>query len=318
MRLRRPTILIAVVAIALAACSDDAAPETTLPATTAAPATTTTTEPAPPTTTTTTTVPVVVDIDPDVAAVLEAAFANAASGSWRAEGTWLVTGDLDGSGTTTTAEIAYVGAFDATTGDSLSLLDLSELGGLGAAAGQDVPPDLAGALTAFETRVVGGVAYLRFPLFGMMLGVTTEWISVPEEDSSSATGLIPFAAFGDVATALGGLRDGLVGAEEVGREQVDGVDATRYALLVDAARLDAGVELPAGAQSIDVWIDDEGNLRRYVIDIDAPELDAAAGATAERVVIAIDFVDIGEPIVIEAPDAAEVTDVAQLFAGPTP
>lgn len=319
----RPIALIATTVLVLAACGGESAGTTTTTAATAVVPTTTTTTVAPTTTTvppTTTTVVVAADLDPGLADVLDAAFGNAQAGSWRAEGTWLITGDLDGSGTSATAEIAYVGAHDADTGNSLTLLDLSDMGALGVTGGDDLPPEMADAFTAFETRTVDGVAYLRFPLFAMMFGAQTEWISLPEEDSGSATGFIPFSGFGDVNGAVGGLRDGLVSAEEVGRDQVNGVDATRYLLVVDAATLGESSEgVPAsGEQAIDVWIGDDGNLLRYVIDVETPELEEATGAGAERLVISVDFVGIGEPVVIGAPDAADVTDVSELFAGLTP
>ncbi|NND84194.1 MAG: hypothetical protein HKN46_03505 [Acidimicrobiia bacterium] len=324
---RRLIATLTAVVLVLAGCASDAADESTTttaapaaapstPATTVAPTTTATLPPE----TTTTAASVGADVDSDVAAVLDAAFANAQAGSWQAEGTWEITGDLDGSGTSATAEIAYAGAYDADTGNSLTLLDLSDMGALGVTGGGDLPADMAAAFTAFETRTVDGVAYLRFPLFALMFGVTTEWISLPEEDSSSATSFIPFAGFGDVGGAVGGLQDGLVSAEEIGSEQVNGVDATRYLLVVDAATLGESSEgVPAsGQQAIDVWIDGDGNLLRYVIDVDTPELEEATGAGAERLVINVDFVGIGEPVVIEAPDPAEVTDVSELFAGLTP
>ncbi|UCG40538.1 MAG: hypothetical protein JSV07_08835 [Acidimicrobiia bacterium] len=322
MRQRLIPFLVAA-ALVLANCtggSSDTTTTTAAPATTTTSTTTTTVAPTLPPETTSTSVPASGDIDPGLAEVLDAAFANAQSGSWQAEGTWEITGDLDGSGLSATAEIGYAGAYDAETGNSFSLLDLSAMGSLGVTGGDDFPPEMAAAFSAFETRTVDGVAYLRFPLFAMMFGATTEWISLPEEDSGSATSFIPFASFGEVGTAIGSLREGLVGAEEVGKEQVNGVDATRYLLVIDASVLGDGSEgVPAsGEQAIDVWIDGDGNLLRYLIDIDAPELDEATGAGAERLVIDVLFTGIGEPVVIEAPDAAEVTDVSGLFAGLTP
>ena len=145
------------------------------------------------------------------------------------------------------------------------------MGALGVTAGGDIPPELAEAFTGFETLVIDGVSYLRFPLFSMMFGATTEWISLPEEDSSAATSFLPFASFGDVNSAVGGLDQGLVDVTEIGGETVNGVSTTHYRVVVDAARLDAGTTegLPvSGEQAIDVWIDDDGNLRRYQIDID--------------------------------------------------
>ncbi len=307
--------LIGLAALGLLACSDsstDPAPTSTSPP--ASEATTTTTSPPTttvPETTTTSTMGTVPDGAVGFEGEIADALAGAAEQSWEAEGTFEVTGDVDGSGTIKTVEIAYRGAYDATSGDSYSAIDFSELqGGVDA----ELPPGMAEAFTTFEARVVDGVSYLRFALFSLMFGAETEWVSVPEEDSDATSGVVPFADFANVANVVVGLDGGLADATEIGLEMVRGVVTTRYRIMVEVASIAGPTDgpVPEGLQPIEVWIDADGNLRRYAIDVQTL-------GDGQSALIVIDFTSLGIPVTVEAPDPADVTDLSQLMPElPTP
>lgn len=150
-------------------------------------------------------------------------------------------------------------------------------------------------LGAFEVRMVDGTYYMQLPGSG--------WVSV---DLGDAAG--PFAdALGDLAAQdprapFDALRDVSSEVAEVGREDVGGVATTRYRLTLDVQELLGDATLPGGAPQLgttdlDVWVDDEGLLRRMSYGLDDP----AAGELVIDVVIAY------EDVTVEAPPADDVT-----------
>jgi hypothetical protein len=106
----------------------------------------------------------------------------------------------------------------------------------------------------------------------------------------------------------------------VGQEQVRGVAATRYAVTFDAANQAA--QLPAQlrgfyeesgfafARPADVWIDQQGRLRKihYAITMKAPDLGTAAEQTAPKVTVdsTLELYDFGVEVQVTPPPASQV------------
>ena len=115
--------------------------------------------------------------------------------------------------------------------------------------------------------------------------------------------------------------------ERVGEEQVRDTATTHYRFTVDVERaagavdeeqaaflraelLDRGVtRLPA-----EVWLDDEGRLRRllYRLELAQPVLGGSATDTG-TVETTVEYFDFGVPVDVQAPPADEVTDFSALL-----
>ena len=114
---------------------------------------------------------------------------------------------------------------------------------------------------------------------------------------------------------------------ELGPETVRGVETTRYQAVVDletaAANLppeqqaELAAEMPGGLSGelpVDVWIDNDGLLRRLVIELDEENMASlGAGATeAGSATVEFELYDVGEPMSIEAPPVDQVITADEL------
>ncbi|PFG20828.1 LppX_LprAFG lipoprotein [Serinibacter salmoneus] len=97
--------------------------------------------------------------------------------------------------------------------------------------------------------------------------------------------------------------------EEIGAEEVDGVETTHYNVTVDGASLAETAGQAAGAMpdtiTYDIWLDSEGRTVQMTYDIQEP---TAVSTT-------MTFSDFGEAVTIEAPPADEVVDMTEMNAG---
>jgi hypothetical protein len=281
---------------------------TTAPETTAAPETTEATE-------TTTAAP------SGDAAALQAALAKSSQAtSGRVEGSMTISGVPGASGDVT---MAFSGEFD-NAGNSSSTIDMSALADA-APTDQSIPPGMGDLFGEMEVRTIGDTSYMRFGLFSMM-GVPTEWVSMPATEASSTV-----SGFGagptnpeDLMKAWGDASWSTV--EKVGTETVRGVSTTHYRAVVDVAALMSAAD--AQAQSdleslgtlpdtmpVEFWIGDDGNVYRMVMEFDG-SVDASSGF--QSMTMTWEMYDQGADITIEAPPADQVTDgsdLAGMFSG---
>lgn len=310
----------------LAACGGDAAETTTTvapvvttagssattatPATTAAPATTT----APATTaapaTTTTAGP---GSSSDAAAFSRALANTSEINSGRMEGLIEMTGLEDGP---EEFSISFFGEFDNSAMIFHFVMDMSALAEAG---GEEIPPEFADAFGEMEMLQIGDESYMKFGLFSI-LGVTTEWVSLPTDDAAGTAGSFGTPTPSDPLEFLRALDNGQVDVTVVGTETIRGVATTQYRITVDPEKLAEGAtpeELEAleaqgligfdGAVPIDVWIDDDGLIHRYVVELTPTEADAAEAGFG-MMMMTFDIFDHGQTIEVTAPDPADVTD----------
>lgn len=188
--------------------------------------------------------------------------------------------------------------------------------------------DLSDAgLGAVETIIDGTAIYLMLPQALVPGG--TPWVSLDVQQLGELAGA-DLGAIGQIQQANPSqFLDLLLGAgevEEVGEEEVRGADTTHYRAVLDLQEAAAAVpeesresfeamidafettEVPA-----DVWIDDEGRLRKLAasLDPDGPGPDPGASLTFE-------MYDFGTTLDLQVPPPDEVTDITGLlgaFAG---
>jgi hypothetical protein len=225
------------------------------------------------------------------------------------------------------AEITFATAFDAATGDSSFSMDFSSLADAFPADPDDPMAAWAGGLFGeLEFRQVGDTGYVKFPLFTEMLGVDTEWVSMPPEQGAEFS-----SGFESMPSDPHELLDAYDGAdatvEDLGVESVNGVDATHYRVSFDASRMVAEMTAEERAEfeasglfadgviPLDLWISDDGHLIRLVFSVDGSTITAPEGEGFEEMTIRYDMFDINGNVTIEAPPAGSVTPVEDLGAG---
>ena len=189
--------------------------------------------------------------------------------------------------------------------------------------------NMPGVAGGFEMEMIldGSVMYMRSPMLSQSSGLDTDWISMDLEE------LAP--GFSDLASLSQGQNDptaqleylrGISDAEEIGTEQVAGVETTHYSGTVDldAAydRLpdDARVELKQaiaqarkqfghGAMPVDVWIDGDGLLRRMTISLES----GGNSAVDFGMEMTMEIPEYGIAMDLPIPKDGDVTDVSDLL-----
>ncbi|MFD4348012.1 hypothetical protein ACFWQ6_24640 [Streptomyces coelicoflavus] len=106
---------------------------------------------------------------------------------------------------------------------------------------------------------------------------------------------------------------------KVGTEKIGGSDTTHYKVSVDVSKLPGGEQMSKQLGStlpMQVWLDDEGRLRRQQIDmtVKAPasataQPDKSAGPQQLRMSTVMGFSDFGTESDVEAPSAGQVADM---------
>lgn len=189
-----------------------------------------------------------------------------------------------------------------------------------------------------EMLVDGDTTYMSWSLFSTLFGADTKWVSFTAEGSG-----------GDLFEGFGGLSMGQVGSgpdsyldffsslgslDEAGTDVLRGVETTRFAGVID---LDKAVELasPAerdqlrqqyaelgvtglGEMPVEIWIDDEGYMRKFTMTFDFSQLGAAFDPTGPaEMLMTFEMFNFGEALTIQLPSPDEVTelDLGGLFGG---
>jgi len=130
-----------------------------------------------------------------------------------------------------------------------------------------------------------------------------KWMEI---DLSAAT---PQAA--SSTPADGGPQEGLKileeveDAEEVGKEEVEGVPTTHYRGTLPTAKEVFGVKLHVSPIQTEVWIDAQDRVRRMVVVVSGTVGESELTTTTKET---IDFVEFGQMPKIEPPPADEVFD----------
>jgi hypothetical protein len=179
------------------------------------------------------------------------------------------------------------------------------------------PNPKSGDMVTMRVVTDGTVMYIRSSLFGL-LPDGREWMSLDlafGEDLES-----PLPADADAKGELELLEE-VTGVGKRGREVVRGVPTTRYAGTIDVSEqaerlreqggdgLSSLVEEKGGPLRIEVWIDDDGLVRRMGYASSQPGVE---GEGRTMIDMRMDFYDFGSTPEIEVPDPSEVFDATSL------
>jgi hypothetical protein len=170
----------------------------------------------------------------------------------------------------------------------------------------------AGAGT-FEMRIVDQIFYLNF---GSMTQDKFTKVDLTDESNPIAKQYGAIMDQMDPAKQLHDLSEAVVAVEKKGEpEELDGVQAQPYRVVLDSTKIPALAELPGGAAA---QIPDRINYTMYIGPDNLPRrfISDMAGTT-----MTMDYSKWGEPVDIKAPDPSEVSDkdLSELMgAMPTP
>jgi LppX_LprAFG lipoprotein len=145
----------------------------------------------------------------------------------------------------------------------------------------------------------GSTVYFSSEEFGSLPG-GKKWM---ELDLSSA------ADEGSSASTSSGPTEGLKiletveGAEEVGKEEIDGTPTTHYKGTLPVAKKAFGVKLHPSTRVVDVWIDAQGRVRRMRLVVSGTAGESGEASTTD---MTIDYVEFGRVPQIAVPLPNEV------------
>lgn len=215
-------------------------------------------------------------------------------------------------------DISFTGSedIDLESGAARVTMDLGMLGG------------------SMEMMTDGTVVYMRSPTFKQAFGVGTEWVSMDVNELADGGAGNPFGGLGTSQmdpSAFLGFFAGAVEVKEAGGDTVKGVATTRYEGTIDLGKVLSGFakvvghdvderQLRRGLRELktmglgkipfEVWIDDEGLLRKERLTMDLGMIPGAQeGAGLE---IEATFSNYGDPVDIEPPPPSQVTDVTDM------
>jgi hypothetical protein len=187
-------------------------------------------------------------------------------------------------------------------------------------------PDPDGTDGTVEVRILPAAVYLDLGgLAGSAPPEGKRWLAFDATALAGGQDPLPEVSRrgpGDVLDVLRGVSDDL---ERVGREEVHGVATTRSRATLDPSlALD---RLPAGAGEerrdrvrafgaaripAEIWIDDEGLVRRLVITARAEALDLPAAGTGE-LRLRYEILETGVPVEVQAPPPEETVNLFEGF-----
>jgi len=186
--------------------------------------------------------------------------------------------------------------------------------------------DLLGDLGEIEMiiDIDRGVAYLSAEVLGGFLPVEASWVALDLESLAEGTGqsmedlgAVPGIDTNGLATMLLDAGD----VSELGVETIDGTETEHFTVTIDLAEIaevppqvqehldsaDLDFELAELPDSIiyDVWVTEDNELRRVVLD------QSVAG---QEIRMEINLFAVDEPLDIVVPDEADVIDLTALMA----
>ncbi|HJU47379.1 MAG TPA: hypothetical protein VJ689_04545 [Gaiellaceae bacterium] len=229
------------------------------------------------------------------------------------------------------------GAFDLPAKRMQMQLDMSALaqvfGAFGSALGGSSNDPKAKALLdpanwKIDAVLDGFVMYMRMPFLGQQLPSGKSWVRMDLRQAAAAKGVdlgqLDSYVRSDPRQTLDYLRAVAGKIVPMGREDVRGTETTRYRAMLDLAKY--GRMVPARQQQafgdfykaatqlgltlvpVNVWVDDDGLLRRMDMEL---TLTPTAGKAAKSS-LRFEMFDYGQPVSIEAPPAEQTVDASSL------
>lgn len=217
--------------------------------------------------------------------------------------------------------LGFTGAYDLANNSSDITIDFGDfLTALSEDPGSDAS-EMALFAEFFEDPMrviqVGDTAYINWGLLTLFSGLGGDvWLETAAEDSGALTEDFGFAGGGSPTAILDDLRDANATIEELGTEELRGVNTTHFRAIVDTEALAEGMTASERAElenelggisaefPMEFWVDDDGLVRKFLLDMSDPELLDDPDLLSAQIVF--EMFDYGEPVSIEAPPADKI------------
>ena len=179
-----------------------------------------------------------------------------------------------------------------------------------------------------ELRLVDKVLYTRMGLLSQQLPKGKKWLKLDIEKLGKGLGIdvSQLSQYNDPTKMLDYLRSS-GDVDEVGKEDVRGVETTHYRAKVDLAEatkklqgsgaasgtgVDQLVKLLGGSKvPVDVWVGDDKLVRRMTMRLSPSGANGAASAFSMS--MNMDLYDYGTPVNVSAPPQSEVYDASGMI-----
>jgi hypothetical protein len=240
-----------------------------------------------------------------------------------------VTFDASGVPGVDKVDLTIDGAIDNQAQRSTFTVDLSQL----AASLPSMPASAISSLLGdgkVDVVTDGGNVYVKLGGLASILGATSNksWIEISGAGAAKDAG----TSVAD-GTALLKLLESAGGVTKVGSEQVRGTDTTHYSASLDLAtalsQLSAddraqaedqlgrvGIDPSSVKVPVDVWIDNDGLVRRVRVGVQPSSGETPSNATAgANGTLTIEFYDFGQPVAVTVPSADQVFQVDPSMLG---
>ncbi|GAA5206445.1 LolA-like protein [Streptomyces thinghirensis] len=192
------------------------------------------------------------------------------------------------------------------TSDGKGVIDLAEGDSVMTITAQD---------KSIEQRVVDQVLYQKVP--GQKAPGGKPWIKIDLKKVAAQQGMSNQQIGDPAQTAAYAKAITDKDVTKVGTEKIDGANTTHYKVSVDVSKLPGGEQMSkqlGPTLPMQVWLDDEGRMRRQQIDmtVKAPasaKPDNSASPQQLKMSTVMDFSDFGTEVNAEAPPADQVADM---------
>lgn len=184
---------------------------------------------------------------------------------------------------------------------------------------QHVDVSIPGAGDASIDEIfVKGVLWMKLDLFAEVLPTGKQWVKVDLATAGRGLGFNFKALMGQTpADVLKQLRRTATPVTTVGTEEIDGVETTHYRAAIDTTKIPAADNFQklttAAYKPIDVWVDEDGQIRQVKFDY-TTKIDPAAPERA-RVLLTMKLADYGTTVDVVPPAANLVVDVSAPAGG---
>ena len=240
--------------------------------------------------------------------------ADLSATSGRFEGTITVAG---GDDVPDGLELTFTGAFDPANDASEIQMDL---GAVALAAAAQEGTDLGPMAALFEepmiVRTIGTRSFVSWGLFSLLTGTEDTWLETEADEAGDITSSFGGTGNGSPVDVLAALEAANAEITELGTDDVRGVSTTHILAVGDLAELDETLtdderatlerdlgDLQTSEFPMEFWIDDDGLIRRYAIDLSGL---AQSESEFEQAGLVFEFYDYGADISIEMPPADQI------------
>ncbi|MEJ1201173.1 MULTISPECIES: hypothetical protein [unclassified Streptomyces] len=241
-----------------------------------------------------------------------ASASNSGGGSGQEQGTSAVRAAYDKTAEAESArmtiEMKLAAEGKTITSDGKGVIDLAEGDSVMTITAQD---------KSIEQRVVDQVLYQKVP--GQKAPGGKPWIKIDLKKVAAQQGMSNQQIGDPAQTAAYAKAITDKDVTKVGTEKIDGANTTHYKVSVDVSKLPGGEQMSkqlGPTLPMQVWLDDEGRLRRQQIDmtVKAPasasaKPDNSASPRQLKMSTVMDFSDFGTEVNAEAPPADQVADM---------